>query len=115
MGTIVHHAIIVTSWKKEALDELVKVAKSELSASVLGPSEEVINGYRTVVICPDGSKEGWGDSNIGDKRREQIKDWLNAQRHDDGSSWVEWVEVQYGNDLDYYAEAAVIDDQWRNR
>lgn len=115
MSSVIHHAIVVTSWKEPALVELVALA-GKLGATVAGPSAEAINGYRTVVVCPDGSKEGWDDSDNGDAHREKIKSWLNTQRHEDGSSWLEWVEVEYGNDLYGEGESpSITDDQWRNR
>ena len=116
MGTIVHHAIVITSWKNEALDDLVQFA-SDAGAVVIGPSSESVNGYRTVTVCPDGSKEGWADSNLGDATRAKIKEWLRAKRYDDDeSSALEWVEVAYGNDMHAEGEAAQIEDsEWSDR
>lgn len=98
MSLIVHHAIIVTSWDDMLLSELAGVA-SGLGAIVSGPSTQGVNGYRTLTICPDGSKEGWDDSINGDARRAQIKTWMDTKRYDDRSCALEWVEVAYGNDL----------------
>lgn len=115
MSSVIHHAIIVTSWDDMLLSEFAGIA-SGAGAIVLGPSAEAVNGYRTVVVCPDGSKEGWDDSDKGDNTRTQLKAWANGQRYEDGSSKLEWVEVCYGNDL--YADEiqpSITDDQWRHR
>ena len=48
-------------------------------------------------IPPDGSKEGWDDSEEGDKSRDRFVGWLRSVREKYGLSWV---EVQYG-DNDY--------------
>lgn len=53
---------------------------------------------RYTVTLPDGSKEGWEHSDVGDKARDSYTDWLKAQAYEDGSSPLQWVEVQYGDD-----------------
>lgn len=106
MGYIKHHAIVVTSWKSEAIEEAVEKAAG-LSLQVLGPSDPVVNGYRSILVCPDGSKEGWDESDLGDKRRAAFKTWLMSTRYDDGSGPLEWAEIAYGND-DEAAEIAGI-------
>jgi len=91
MGTISHNAIIVTDNRLEWLEKAAAKAR-ELGGTVLGPSEPGTNAYRTLVLCPDGSKEGWGTSNDGDARRDAFVQWLREQRHE----YPDWVEVQYG-------------------
>lgn len=110
MGYIRHNAIIVTTWNAELATATAAEARA-LGLSVLGPSEEAIDGYRSVVIVPDGSKEGWGDSDLGDERRAALKGWLQSQRYDDGSSPLEWVEVAYGSDD---CEASIVDTEWQS-
>lgn len=97
MGYIRHNAIVVTSWSAAAIDAAASRAR-EIGLTVLGPSESVVNGYRTLLVCPDGSKEGWEDSNLGDKRRDAFSSWLYSHRHSDESSPFEWVEIHYGSD-----------------
>lgn len=100
MGYMRHHAIIVTSWD----EALLKTAHSE-ALNVFGDGAvspllaEGVNGDRTFLVGPDGSKEGWPESDQGDTRRARFVDWLRAQTDDeDGSSTLCWVEVQYGDD-----------------
>jgi hypothetical protein len=60
--------------------------------------ESKINGYLSFFIAPDGSKAGWGDSNEGDERRDKFISWCDEQRYSDGSTSLQWVEVQYADD-----------------
>jgi hypothetical protein len=104
MGYIRHHAIIVTCWSGESLGE-ARDAALRLGCAVTNIPDEVVNGYVTFAIIPDGSKEGWAESDEGDTRRERFKDWLMVNLYEDGSSRYEWVEVVYGHD-DHTAEVA---------
>ena len=79
MGYVRHNAIIATGWQSEAVDALVAYA-ANLGAEVLRGTEQ-INGYITVCITPDGSKEGWSNSEDGDARRKKIREWLNAAEY----------------------------------
>lgn len=114
MGYMRHHAIVVSSCLHERgissrpLIELAHDKAVELGMSVTGISgEDSHNGYRSFLVAPDGSKEGWGPSNRGDVRRAQFTEWLHSQRYDDDSTPIEWVEVQYGDDED---ETKIIQD-----
>lgn len=108
MGYIRHNAIVVTSWNDEAIEAAAEEAYA-LGLQVLGPSDGAINGYRSLLICPDGSKEGWEDSDAGDRQRKQFRHWLNTRRYEDGSSNLEWVEVAYGSDD---GDAQVVAHAW---
>lgn len=90
MGTIQHHAIIVTgSDYGEGVQRCHAYAK-EIFPWVSEISPVAMNGYRSFFIPPDGSKEGWHDSDVGDSRREKFEAFMTGNR-------VGWcVEVQYG-------------------
>ena len=105
MGYVVHRAIIVTSWKPDALGEAHAAAPEPKTPILAG----VTNGYTSFAVLPDGSREGWPESNDHDVRRERFKAWLRGQAHGDGSSPLEWCEVEYGSDDE---DAQVIDSQW---
>lgn len=105
MGYIKHNAIIATSWHDESLESFAALAESS-GAQVLGPSDAIMNGFRTVVVCPDGSKEGWEDSDKGDEQREKLVNWLKQPGPAD---YIEWVEVAYGADD---ANASVVNSRW---
>lgn len=62
-----------------------------------------LNGYETFFVAPDGSKEGWEDSNAGDEKREQFLDWVTAY-----GKFLEVVEVRYGGDDSFSAKVTEI-------
>lgn len=97
MGYMRHHALIITSWDEDKIKEAHK--RAETLFHVVSPVlNSTANGYLSFFIPPDGSKEGWADSNAGDMQRDGMIQWLNEQAHDDGSTCFDWVEVQYGDD-----------------
>jgi hypothetical protein len=102
MGYIKHHAIVLTTW--EDIRPIVLKAR-ELGLDVLGPSFSKVNGYATICIPPDGSKEGWTESDEGDRVRYEFKTWLLR------SVSYEWAEVAYGSDD---GAAAVTDAAWQH-
>jgi hypothetical protein len=92
-----HDAIVVTSWKSEAIEEAAAKAR-ECGLEVLGPSGVSTNGIRTLLVCPDGSKEGWDESNEFDVKRAAYLEYLNGRRYEDNSSCLSWVALAYGSD-----------------
>jgi len=108
MGYIRHHAIVVTSWDEKLLakaHEMAKICGNNVT-DIVGP---LTNGCCTFCIVPDGSKEGWSTSYEGDDARLQFIAWMNHNRHECGSSSLQWVEVFYGNDD---GKAQIVDSTW---
>lgn len=99
MGTVVHAAMIVTSWKDEAIEAAACRARN-LGLTVLGPSAEMINGYRSILVVSSGSKEGWEDQIEHDARLSALRDWIGTQAYGDGSNNLEFAQVEYGNECD---------------
>jgi len=97
MGYMRHHAIIVTSWKDEAVKGAQKEALKHFS-HVSEIVESPINRYSSFFIAPDGSKEGWEPSDKGDDSRNTFISYLNSLCHEDGSSPLDWAELFYGDD-----------------
>lgn len=96
MGYMQHHAIIVTAYNDRIYPLHVK-AIDIFGDAVTEILPSAINGYRSFFVGPDGSKEGWPESDAGNARRQEFNEWLkeNNQSHDA-------AEVQYhdeGNDL----------------
>lgn len=116
MGYMRHNAIVVSSWKEDLLEQAHAKAV-ELDCSVSAITGEVTNGYRSFLVAPDGSKEGWDESNEGDARRDALAAWLDAQRYEDDSTSLQWIEVQYGDENLHSCIVRDSDDaaRWRYR
>lgn len=95
MGYIKHSAIIVTSWDEENIKKTHEKACEMFGKLVTNITEQTINGYRTFLIAPDGSKEDWEDSNNYDILRKKYKSFLKALCYGDGSSNIDYIEVWY--------------------
>jgi hypothetical protein len=101
MGYRRHHAIIVTgcdyAQSRTALAAAHKFAQRD--GGVVSPIvASRLNGYLSFALFPDGSKEGWNNSNEGDAHRAALIEFMDGFRYADGSSPLAWVEVQYGDD-----------------
>ena len=98
MGYIRHHAIAVTSCNdeliKKAHEKATQIFKSRTSALL----DSYVNNYKSFFIAPDGSKEGWGESDIGDVQRKTFKEWVKEQAYEDGSNSLSFCEFFYGDD-----------------
>lgn len=112
MGYLVHHAIVVTGsrWDDDmpSIDD-ARVAAVDcgcLASAVVGPA---VNAYYSFFVAPDGSKEGWEESDTGDARREAFIAWLR-QHEEEG--WFDWAEVRFSPDDD---AAEVTHHAWERR
>ena len=98
MGYIRHHAIIVTS----GIDDLIELAHAkakEIFEETVSPIvNSATNGYRSFMVGPDGSKEGWNTSDIGNHKRQQYVSWIESQAYNDGSNSLSYAELFYGDD-----------------
>lgn len=110
MGYTVHHTISVTSWNPDLLREAHAFAAAT-GAPVSTIVDGAINGVASFLVAPDGSKEGWEESAVGDARREQIKAWLSSKAYEDGSTALKWFEVEHPED----GAPRVIDHQTRKK
>ncbi len=72
MGYIRHHAIAVTMWDDKMAKKLHKKAKELFGHLVTKIIDSGMNSTVSFFIAPDGSKEGWGDSDKGDKNRAEF-------------------------------------------
>lgn len=99
MGIINHNAVIATTQINNKYVELQNWVINDCTPEqqkmfLFGPM--TINGTQTVTLVPDGSKEGWSESEIGDALRQSLIDRLEQDKYDDGSSPWKWIEVGYG-------------------
>ena len=97
MGLVQHHALIATtSW-----DERIEKAKAWID--LLEPEDREfflispvgVNGETSIVLFPDGSKEGWPQSEQGDVRREQFIE--QVLKKDPGWMWIEGTFGERGS------------------
>lgn len=117
MGYTRHHAILVTTFYEPYIQEAHRSAVEIFGHLVSEINFSRINGFCSFAVFPDGSKEGWPDSDQGDANRERFKAWLNAHQYENGSSpydWV-WVEMQYGDDRLQTRIVADSDEQRRTQ
>lgn len=96
MGYIRHHAIIVTSCLVNL--ESARKQAQEYGLAVSNIVKSPINGYKSFFVAPDGSNEGWAESETGNIARDRFIYWLRKQAYEDDSSPYEWVELQYKDD-----------------
>jgi hypothetical protein len=113
MGYMSHNAIIISSVFDDKIEAAHAKAVTVFGSRMVSPIlPAVTNGVRSFLVGPDGSKEGWTESNNADDMREEFRTWLRAQVYEDGSTALDWVEVQYGND-DH--ETIIVDDSDADR
>ena len=93
MGYINHHAIVCTAWDKKSILSLHEKAKEIFGQQVSELIRSPINGYVSFFVAPDGSKEGWEESDIGNKRREDFLKWCTED-----NGFYDAVEIYYGGD-----------------
>lgn len=92
MGYIRHHAIILTHYDRAEIDDARRFAEL-CNLNPTPVSESPYNGYLTFFIPPDGSKEGWSQSNDGNEERKRLKQFIR-KRH----QYMDWTEISYGGD-----------------
>lgn len=94
MGWFRNHVIVV-----QGDPDLVQAAHAE-AARIFPQVSEVItdrhNFKLSFFVPPDGSKEGWAESDHGDTNRREFVAWLRRQVHDDGTAKLQWAEVEFG-------------------
>ena len=101
MGYERNHAIIVSAWDGR-LDDLQSARRSIAKQTAFRPTNITHDGrglgYHSFLVPPDGSKEGWEDSDVGDRDRDKVVKILRKHEFEDGSNPLHWVEVQYHDD-----------------
>lgn len=93
-GYIAHDTIVVTAWDAKHLVGAHAKAMELFGEQVGAISPPAINGYVAFFVPPDGSKEGWGASDEGDRRRAALIEWM--QETDD---YIDFVAVRFGGDF----------------
>ena len=103
MGYIRHEAVIaiVNDWTSiggqdevQAFRDLKAQMPEEFQPLLVGPVPHVVNGGSTVAFLylPDGSKEGWADSDTGDVWRDRFLALCRSLRY------PEFAHLRVGGD-----------------
>ena len=95
MGTIHHHAIVVTSYDGELTRKVHQVAV-RIGGNVSPVSYASTNGYTSFCVFPDGSKEYWSESDEADGRRKELIKYIDSLAYEDGSNTVEYAHISFG-------------------
>jgi hypothetical protein len=110
MGYMLHHVIVVETWDADRISEAHELAQ-RIGLDVSPIMVSKVNVRRSFFVPPDGSKEGWPESYDGDTKRALFVEWLDSQRHGDGSSKLRWVEIALGSDD--HDDTAIV-NAWRD-
>jgi hypothetical protein len=99
MGHLRNECIIVSSWDAahaltahEAATAIFNPAG--MGALVSGLTHHAINGGAAFFIAPDGSKEGWADSDKGESARNEFIEFLREEKR----LYLDWSLVLIGGD-----------------
>lgn len=92
MGYMRHHAIVITGQEEETGIQQALIMSRSLELIVTPISTPTTNGYRSFCVLPDGSKEGWKESDKMDERRDALIEWLYGQPR------LDWVEVSFADE-----------------
>lgn len=96
MGYMIHHTIVVTGWHEDSMKngyEIAVMAFKDTACTFTPIYISPVNGYMTFYILPDGSKEGWLESDKADEARGNFMESLR-----DYNGYLDAVELQYGGD-----------------
>jgi len=97
MGMIQHKALLVTSFDSKKLKSAHKKAMKTFDKNnVTLITGAGMNGYQTFVVVPCGSKLGWNESEDHHAAMEKFTEYLDTLQYEDGSSPIDYVEVNYG-------------------
>jgi hypothetical protein len=100
MGYMAHHAVVVYShgfieegrfgYTPPDIEGFRESLPPEFQSLVIGPVPTACNGDYVYVFLPDGFKEGWSDSDLGDQYRRTFCELFDPA--------ADVVEVRFGGD-----------------
>lgn len=93
MGLIQHHALVAITWDQKSFECIVAQINERTDCDQFLLNVTKINAYYTIIIPPDGSKEGWEESDAGDARRDWLLKIIAESEH--AGRW-DWIEVEFG-------------------
>ncbi len=104
-----HHAILITTRHRKLIDELrikakdffLKGMQAKTGHTLIGEiTLSIIGDFYTMVIFPDGSKEGYETSEEADNIRGKIIAAIKELNQKVGNQELSFVEVSYGSDTE---------------
>jgi hypothetical protein len=95
MSYVIHNPIVVISNIEKYINKAHEKAKDIFGKYVTEIILSNINSCRSFMIPPDGSKEGWPESDEGDQRRDKFIEWIESQKYEDDSNSITYIEVDY--------------------
>lgn len=98
MGTINHNCVIATTGLDKSVDRLNAwlEGRTIIEKLLVKKLDSNLNNIQTFIVMPDGSKEHWPESDVGDDFRKSFIAEIESHTYEDGSSPWFWVEVGYG-------------------
>ena len=96
MGYMRHHVIVVGGYNTDDVHAAHEAAVFHCGALVSPIVASHLNGYTSFFVAPDGSKEGWPESEQGDVSRAALKSVLRGWPAK--GRYIDWVEVAYPGD-----------------
>lgn len=111
-----HHAILITTRHRKFIEELrlkakeffLKGMQAKTGHSLVGEiTPSIIGDFYTMVIFPDGSKEGYETSEEADNIRGKIIASIKELNQKAGNQELSFVEISYGSDTE---PAAIINE-----
>ncbi len=94
MGYIKHDCVIAVVYDADTskVEDFRERMPEHIQGYLLGPARGV-NGHDTFCFAPDGSKEGWSESDEAEKWREDFLDFVR-----DKCQYPDIVHLQLGGD-----------------
>lgn len=104
MGYIKHHTIIVTDWNDDI--KITHQKAVEIFGQLVSPIiPGLVNNQASFFVAPDGSKEGWLDSDKCNDNRDKFITYMLSEGRGD------FAEVIFGGDDDI---ESVLRSRWKN-
>ncbi len=91
MSIIQHHIVSGISCNPESIEAVKEWINRTHYTRFFTVTEKLRNGYTSIIMCPDGSNEGWAVSNLFDDLRMKFIKKLNEYN-------FKWVCVEYGDE-----------------
>ena len=101
MGYIRNEAMVVSGWDNARVLRAHSAASAifdshKIGRLVSGLVQHVTNGGAAFFISPDGSKEGWHDSDLGEAARKEFVSWLKTSEAQ--KLYLDWALIVLGGD-----------------